>query len=115
MLDTMSEKSEIQIFISYASPDQDRVLPVYEYLIKNGFPNTWIDCKKLLPGQPWELEIQRNLRKSEIIIIFLSHTSVNKRGFVQKELKTTLRYLEEKLFDDIYIVPIKLDTDVIVP
>lgn len=111
----MQEQSAIQMFLSYASPDKDRVLEVYEYLIRNGYPNVWIDCKKLLPGQPWEFEIQRNLHKSEIIIIFLSQNSVNKRGFVQKELKIALKYLEEKLNDDIYIVPIKLDSDVIIP
>lgn len=108
-------ENDIQIFLSYASQDQERVLSVYEFLIKNGFPNTWIDCKKLLPGQPWEFEIQRNLKKSEIVIFFLSHTSVNKRGFVQKELKAALNYLEEKLSGDTYIIPIKLDSDVIVP
>lgn len=67
-------ENDIQIFLSYASQDQERVLSVYEFLIKNGFPNTWIDCKKLLPGQPWEFEIQRNLKKSEIVIFFfLTH------------------------------------------
>jgi hypothetical protein len=111
----MEEQSHVQVFISYASQDQERVLPVYDYLVKNGYPNTWIDCKKLLPGQPWEFEIERNLRKSEIVLIFLSHNSINKRGFVQKELKTCLRYLEEKLNSDIYIVPIKLDTEVALP
>jgi hypothetical protein len=111
----METQAEIQIFLSYASEDQERVLTVYDYLIKNGFPNAWIDCKKLLPGQPWEFEIQRNLKKSEIVIFFLSHSSVNKRGFVQKELKTALRYLEEKLSTDTYIIPIKLDSDIVVP
>lgn len=111
----MEEQSHIQIFLSYASPDQERVLQIYEFLIKNGYPNTWIDCKKLLPGQPWEFEIQRNLRKSEIVIIFLSHTSVNKRGFVQREVKTSLKYLDEKLSSDTYIIPVKLDSDVQIP
>lgn len=111
----MNEQNEVQIFLSYANQDQGRVLPIYEFLIKNGFPNTWIDCKKLLPGQPWEFEIQKNLRKSEIVIFFLSNISVNKRGFVQKELKSALRYLDEKLNSDIYLIPIKLDSDTLIP
>lgn len=111
----MEEQSHLQVFLSYANPDQDRVLQIYDYLLKNGYPNTWIDCKKLLPGQPWEFEIQRNLRKSEIVLIFLSHASVNKRGYVQRELKASLKYLEEKLSSDTYIIPIKLDSDVQVP
>lgn len=111
----MTEQSELQIFLSYASPDQERVLPIYEFLIKNGYPNAWIDCKKLLPGQPWEYEITRNLRKSDIVLVFLSQRSVSKRGVVQKELKMALSFLEEKLQSDIYIIPIKLDSDVEVP
>lgn len=111
----MQEQSHIQIFLSYAKPDKERVLQVYDFLINNGYPNTWIDCKKLLPGQPWEFEIQRYLSKSEIVIIFLSHTSVNKRGFVQREVKSSLKFLEEKLSSDIYIIPIKLDSDVEIP
>lgn len=91
----MTEQSEIQVFLSYASQDRERVLPVYEYLVTNGYPNTWIDCKKLLGGQNWDLEIKRNLGKSQIIIIFISNSSVNKRGYVQREIKIALKYLEE--------------------
>ncbi len=111
----MEEQKEMQIFLSYASPDQQRVLQIYDFLVRHGYPNTWIDCKKLLPGAPWEFEILRNLRKSDLVIFFLSNVSVNKRGFVQKELKIILRYLEEKLIDDTYIIPVKLDSDAIVP
>lgn len=111
----MTNVKPTQIFLSYASPDRDRVLQVYDYLIKNGYPDVWIDCKNLHPGQLWELEIQRNLRKSEIVLVFLSNISVNKRGFVQKELKTVLKYLDEKLSDDIYVIPIKLDSDTDIP
>ncbi len=111
----MTDIKPIQIFLSYATPDRDRVLQVYDFLINNGYPDAWIDCKNLHPGQLWELEIQRNLRKSEIVLVFLSNISVNKRGFVQRELRTVLKYLEEKLSDDIYIIPIKLDSDTPVP
>lgn len=111
----MTEQSNLQIFISYTKADQDRVIPIYEFLICNGYPNTWIDCKKLLPGQPWEFEIKRNLKKSEIVIIFLSNNSISKRGYVQRELKIATTYIEEKLQDDIYIIPIRLDDDAKIP
>ncbi|MBS1780654.1 MAG: TIR domain-containing protein [Bacteroidetes bacterium] len=110
-----TEQNDIQIFLSYTKADQDNVLHIYQYLIENGYVNTWIDCKKILPGQKWDLEIQKNLRKSDIIIIFLSHNSISKRGYVQRELKIALKYLEEKLDDDIYVIPIKIDSDVDIP
>ena len=106
---------QIEIFLSYANPDQQRVLQVYNYLQNNGYTNTWIDCEKLLPGQNWDYEIQKNLKKADIILIFLSENSVNRRSYVQKEIKLTLRYLEEKLKDDIYIIPIQLDDITVVP
>lgn len=106
---------EIEIFLSYANPDQVRVLEIYNFLQKNGYSNTWIDCERLLPGQNWDYEIQKNLKKADIIIIFLSENSISRRGYIQKEISTTLRYLEEKLRDDIYIIPIKLDDAVIIP
>jgi hypothetical protein len=111
----MTEQSDLQIFISYTVADRDRVIPIYEFLVGNGYSNTWIDCKKILPGQPWDFEIKRNLRKSQIVIIFLSNNSISKRGYVQREIKIATSYLEEKLQDDIYIVPIKLDEDVEIP
>lgn len=111
----MEQTDQMQIFLSYASQDRAKVLEIYDFLVANGFPNTWMDCKKLLPGQQWEFEIQKNLRKSEVVIFFLSNTSVNKRGFVQKELKKALALLEEKLSSDTYLIPVKLDPDVIVP
>ncbi len=111
----MTEQSDLQIFISYTVADRDRVIPIYEFLVRNGYSNTWIDCKKILPGQPWDFEIKRNLRRSEIVIIFLSNNSITKRGYVQREIKTATSYLEEKLQDDIYIIPIKLDEDAKIP
>jgi hypothetical protein len=58
---------------------------------------------------------KRNLRKSEIILVFLSNQSINKRGYVQKELRMALNYLQEKLTSDTFIIPVKLDFDVLVP
>lgn len=68
-----------------------------------------------MPGQQWDFEIKRAFKKAEIIVIFLSNQSIDKRGYVQRELKAAVKYLEEKLSDDIYIIPVKLDDDVEVP
>jgi hypothetical protein len=111
----MDNQHPIQIFISYASQDQERVLEVYSYLIQKVHPRIWMDCKNLLPGQQWEPEILKNLRQSEIILFFISEVSVEKRGVVQRELNLVLKYLDEKLTDDIYIIPVKLDSQALVP
>lgn len=103
-----------QIFISYANADQQRVIPFFDELEKHGF-NVWLDCKKIKPGQNWDFEIKRALDKSSLVIAFLSETSVSRRGYVQRELRTALNKLYEKLEDDIYIIPIILDEGLKVP
>jgi len=60
-------------------------------------------------GSNWEYEIKTALKNSDFVILLLSSTSVRKRGYVQKEFKYALEYSENKLIDDIYIVPILLD------
>lgn len=103
-----------QVFVSYANADQQRVIPFFDSLQKDGF-NVWLDCKKLKPGQNWDFEIKRALDKSSLVIAFLSETSIGKRGYVQRELKIALDKLNEKLIDDIYIIPILLDDNLLIP
>jgi len=85
-----------------------------EWLAGEGF-NTWIDCKNLLPGQDFDFEITRALDKSSIVIAFVSNNSFNRRGYLQRELKRALDKMKEHLVDDIYLIPVLLDTDVEVP
>jgi hypothetical protein len=85
----LNSEDDFQIFVSYARPDQEWASELYEWLKRTGF-NAWIDYKKLKPGQNWDYEISLALNKSSIVIILLSHNSVDRRGYVQRELKTAL-------------------------
>ncbi|MDP2377307.1 TIR domain-containing protein [Reyranella sp.] len=102
------------IFISYASPDRDRVLPFCQYLRQRGF-SIWIDHDDLKPGQNWTQEISRALNHATFVVAFVSHNSFDRRGYVQRELKFAIDKLNEKLVDDIYLIPVLLDDDVVVP
>lgn len=110
----MQDQDTPQVFLSYASPDQERVIPFFEALEKSGF-NVWLDCKSIMAGQNWDFEIKKAIDKSNIIISFLSESSINKRGYIQRELKIVLDKLSEKLIDDIYIIPVKLDDHIQIP
>ena len=114
MIDAISDANSDSIFISYASPDQARVIPFFEFLCESGF-NAWIDCKSLKPGQNWGFEIKRELDNATFVLAFVSKNSFDRRGYVQRELKVALDRLTEKLVDDIYIIPILLDDDVAIP
>lgn len=102
------------IFLSYASPDQDRVDEFYQRLKAEGF-NPWMDKYEIRGGQNWDFEIKKALKRAAIIVVFLSDNSVTKRGYCQREIKIALDKAQEKLLGDIYIVPVALDPDLIIP
>lgn len=102
------------VFLSYASQDRERVLPFYDHLKSSGL-NVWMDKHSLIGGQNWDVEIKKALQRATIIVTFLSEKSVNKRGYVQRELKIALDQAETKLEDDIYLIPLLLDEGVTIP
>jgi hypothetical protein len=102
------------IFLSYASPDRDRVFEFHDFLVGKGF-QVWMDKRNIKGGQNWDFEIKRALQKAAIIVVFLSQNSVNRRGYAQREIKIALDQAREKLIDDIYLLPIMLDADVPIP
>lgn len=108
------ENNSHLIFISYASPDRERVLKFYDWLEHKGF-NIWMDCKNIKAGQNWDFEIKRALDKATFVLMFISNISYDRRGYIQREIKLALDKLDEKLIDDIYIIPVLLDEDAKVP
>lgn len=96
-----------KVFLSYASADRDRALDIYEFLRDSGC-DPWIDVKDLLPGQDWRREIEIAIEKSDFFIACLSSNSVNKRGYVQKELKKGLDVLEQFPEGEVYLIPMRL-------
>jgi len=102
-----------KVFISYAKEDYVFASKLYDYLNENNFV-PWLDKKAILPGQDWNFVIRKALREANYIVLLLSSTSVQKRGYVQREFKAALDFVEEKLEDDIYLIPLKIN-DCIVP
>lgn len=97
------------IFISYASPDRERVDPIVDRLEHSGL-NVWMDHRCIRAGQNWNLEIRRALGKAAIVVVFMSELSVDRRGYAQREIKIALEQAEEKLTSDIYIIPVLIDS-----
>lgn len=97
-----------EVFISHAKEDYKIAEKIYDYLAQKGYA-PWLDKKKLKVGANWDYEIKKALKDSAFVILLLSSISVKKRGYVQKEFKYAIEYSENKLNDDIYIIPILLD------
>jgi len=99
---------KLLIFLSHASQDKRQVRTLYKRLQEDGF-DPWLDEERLLPGQDWDLEIEKALRLSDAILLCFSSLSVAKEGYIQREYKRAMRYLEEKPEGTIYVIPVRLD------
>jgi hypothetical protein len=97
-----------KVFLSYASEDFDHVADLYRYLRAVGC-TPWMDKFDILPGQAWEQEIRSALERCDFAIICLSEHSVNKRGYVQKEVHRALELLDEVPEGEIFLIPARLD------
>lgn len=96
------------IFLSYSKADFKIAKRISNDLKSAGL-EIWFDEVSLLPGQKWKIEIQKAIRKSSFFLTLLSTNSVNKRGFVQKEIKEALSFLDEIPESEVYIIPVRLD------
>lgn len=95
-------------FVSYAHEDKDIACRLYRDLYSLNL-SPWIDSEHLLPGQDWRLAIESSIRDASFFIAVLSSNSVNKKGYVQKELKIALDVLDQYPTNSIYIIPARVN------
>jgi hypothetical protein len=101
-------KAVVQIFLSYAREDEEKVENLYQRLSDEGF-KPWMDTKDILPGEKWPSSIRKAIRRSDFFLLCLSENSVDKRGWIQKEIREALENLQGMLDSDIYLVPVRLE------
>jgi hypothetical protein len=97
-----------QIFLSYARPDEEAVSQLYQQLVEAGF-RPWMDTQDILPGEDWKLAIQRAIDASDFFLVCMSNRSINRRGFLQREIREALDIWQEQLDSDIYVIPVRLE------
>lgn len=98
----------LRVFLCHASGDKPAVRDLCARLRREGFA-PWLDEEDLLPGQRWQEEIPKAVRAADVVLICLSNRSVNKEGYVQKEIKFALDVAEEKPEGIIYLIPLRLE------
>lgn len=97
----------LKIFLCHASEDKSVVRKLYERLKQNFVP--WLDAEDLLPGQDWQLEIEKAVHNSHIVIVCLSNKSITKSGYVQKEIKYALDVADKQPEGALFVIPLKLE------
>lgn len=96
------------VFLSYAHEDTQRVREVYDLLEQTGF-NLWWDQENLVGGQDWDLEINRTIEEAAVSMVFLSNNSVEKTGYVNKEIKRILDRMDMMPEGKIFIILVRMD------
>jgi len=105
---TAPQTDPLNVFLCHAKEDKESVLDLYDKL-KNCGVNPWVDERDILPGQDWEFEIRKALRECHVVLVCLSNQSVNKRGYVQKEIKIALDISDKEPEGAIFVIPARLE------
>jgi formylglycine-generating enzyme required for sulfatase activity len=98
----------LRVFLCHASSDKPAVRELYRRLHDDGI-DAWLDEEDLLPGQDWQRAIPKAVRDSDVVLVCLSRNSINKAGYVQKEIKFALDVADEQPEDTIFLIPLKLE------
>src|SRR5829696_1778126 len=99
---------KLRVFLCHSSQDKPIVRELYQRLNAEGWIDPWLDKEKLLPGQDWELEIEKSVREADVVVVCLSK-QFNQAGFRQKEVRLALDTATEKPEGEIFIIPARLE------
>ena len=105
----MTEPRPLKVFLCHASADKPAVRILSHRLAAEGWIDPWLDEEKLSFGQHWTIVIEEALDAADIVLIFLSRNSVQKEGFVQRELSYAWDLSLEKPRNVIFLIPFRLD------
>ena len=103
------KQRSLRVFLSYASQDRPAVRELYQRLKTEGWIDPWLDIENLTFGQHWTTVIEDALDAADVVLIFLSKNSVQKEGFVQRELNYAWELSLEKPRNVIFLIPLRLD------
>jgi hypothetical protein len=105
---TTTSPRPLKVFLCHSSGDKPAARELYRRLDEAG-ADPWLDEEDLIPGQEWASEIPRAVRASDVVVVCLSNASVNKAGYLQKELKYALDSADEQPEGTIFLIPLKLE------
>ena len=96
------------VFISYAREDSAAAERLYRDL-KNAGAKPWIDKEEIRAGENWDLALSKAIKNNRYFIPLFSSKSVDKIGYVNKELRYALDALDNYPEKTIFMIPVRLD------
>ncbi|HXI40762.1 MAG TPA: TIR domain-containing protein [Bryobacteraceae bacterium] len=102
------ERAAPSVFLAYVQEDARIVERLCDALEAHGF-DSWIDRRKLLPGQNWPRSIEDAIEATDFVVACFSRHSVTKKGGFQSEIRYALDCARRIPLDDIFLIPVRLD------
>jgi hypothetical protein len=103
-----------KVFIAYVVEDAAAVDRLYDSFVARGF-DPWVDRKKLLPGQNWPRAIDHAISACDFFVGCFSTRSTGKRGRFQSELRYALDCAARQPFEQIFLIPVRLEECTVPP
>jgi len=104
----LQDEADKSVFISYAREDSAEAQRLYRDLKKAG-AKPWIDKVEIRPGENWDLALSKAIKDNRYFIPLFSSKSVDKKGYVNKELRYALDALDHYPDKSIFMIPVRLD------
>jgi toxoflavin biosynthesis protein ToxD len=99
----------LRVFLCHSSNDKPAVRELYQKLRAETWIQPWLDEEEIFPGHDWNMEIEKAVEAADAIIVCLTKSSINKEGYVQRELRIVLDFADYKPEGTLYIIPVRLE------
>ena len=76
---------KLRVFLCHASQDKPIVRELYQRLNAEGWIDPWLDKEKLLPGQDWDMEIEKAVEAADVVIVALSKDPLRKKDTIKRK------------------------------
>ncbi|MBC7928273.1 MAG: toll/interleukin-1 receptor domain-containing protein [Bryobacteraceae bacterium] len=105
--------NRFKVFIAYVDEEFDSALHLYNRFRQEGL-DPWINKRKLMPGQDWVRCVDHAISVTDIFLPCYSRRAAQKRGQFQREVRFAMEGASQMPFDDVFIMPVRLD-DCVLP
>jgi|CXWL01.1.fsa_nt_gi formylglycine-generating enzyme required for sulfatase activity len=99
----------LRVFLCHSSNDKPAVRELCQKLRAKPWIQPWLDEEELFPGMDWNLEIEKAIEATDVILVCLSNNSITKEGYVQREIRIALDYADYKPEGTLFIIPVRLE------
>jgi TIR domain len=98
----------LKIFVGYPSEHESTAREIFQFLRAKG-DDVWFDKVSLVAGTDWDKERDKGQREADLIVHLCSDIILKRAGVVNREIRQTLRLVEDQPLGALFVVPIRLE------